>query len=247
MPDYSLSSLTAALPDWDVRLLPRTASTNRWALRALQRGKLAAPAVVVARNQTAGRGQGANRWYSDAGSLTVSFVLPTAWSPQPGSLPLRMALAAAQAIERFVGPCDLQVKWPNDVLAGGRKLAGILCERVGNADVVGIGINVTTDFAGAAAEVRRLAVALNQLGAAPPTRQALVIELAAQLRQTTPATTWRESYHARLAQRDQSITLQTEQGPQVGVLRGVDEEGRLLLESAGVTAAHWTGRIRWSW
>jgi BirA family biotin operon repressor/biotin-[acetyl-CoA-carboxylase] ligase len=97
--------------------------------------------VVVADHQTAGRGRLDRRWEAPDGSaLLASFVL----APHP-----LMSLVAGVAAAEACGP-DVRLKWPNDLMVGGRKAGGILVEMTGAKAVVGIGINLTWAPAGAA-------------------------------------------------------------------------------------------------
>jgi BirA family transcriptional regulator, biotin operon repressor / biotin---[acetyl-CoA-carboxylase] ligase len=102
--------------------------------------------VLVAESQTAGRGRMGRSWLSAPGaSLTFSVLLrpvsvPTA---RRSWLPLLTGVAAARAVRDVSGVAAV-LKWPNDVLAGSRKLAGILAEQSGDAVVIGIGLNVAT-------------------------------------------------------------------------------------------------------
>ena len=132
--------------EWDVRRVAETASTNADAAEAARAGA-AEGVVVVADQQTAGRGRLDRTWESPPGSgLAMSAVL------RPAGLPLArwpwIPLAAGIATARAVAQLRLvaQLKWPNDVEVDGRKLAGILTERIecpdGPAAVVGIGLNV---------------------------------------------------------------------------------------------------------
>ena len=94
--------------------------------------------VFTAREQTAGRGRLGHKWYARAGeNLTFSVVLSVADLPleQVMTLPLVVGLA----VRRVTGGA---VKWPNDVLVDGRKIAGILCERHGDNVICGVGVNV---------------------------------------------------------------------------------------------------------
>jgi BirA family transcriptional regulator, biotin operon repressor / biotin---[acetyl-CoA-carboxylase] ligase len=99
-------------------------------------------AVVVAGEQTAGQGRHGHSWHSEPGNgLYVSIVLP----PAP-VLTLALGLATVEAIAQVCGvACDL--RWPNDVMIGSRKIAGILVQLVDGRAIAGIGINVNhTDF-----------------------------------------------------------------------------------------------------
>jgi BirA family transcriptional regulator, biotin operon repressor / biotin---[acetyl-CoA-carboxylase] ligase len=100
--------------------------------------------VVVAEEQTAGRGRRGRTWESAArAGLWWSLLLrPTVSADQLGWLPLVMGVGVARGIQSSTG-LDMRLKWPNDVLAGTHKVAGILAERLGDgAVVVGVGINV---------------------------------------------------------------------------------------------------------
>jgi BirA family biotin operon repressor/biotin-[acetyl-CoA-carboxylase] ligase len=102
--------------------------------------------VLVAEEQTAGRGRMGRSWVSQPGaSLTFSVLLRPAGVPpaRRGWLPLVTGVAVATAV-RAVAGLAATLKWPNDVLIGDRKLAGILAEQSGDAIVVGIGLNVAT-------------------------------------------------------------------------------------------------------
>ena len=125
------------LQDWNIRHFAETASTNL-AAREGRPGD-----VFTADYQSAGRGRLDHKWLSPPGeNLMMSAVVDVAGmdASAVSTLPLVAGLAVAEALEPFAGA--LAVKWPNDVLAGGRKLAGILCELNGEAAIVGIGVNV---------------------------------------------------------------------------------------------------------
>ena len=141
---------------WTPRLLGTTASTNADALAAAAEGA-GAGLVVVAEEQTAGRGRLDRRWTAPpSSSLLVSVLLrPPASLPVRtwGWLPLLAGLAAAGAVQETAG-VDARLKWPNDVVVDGpgwlgdpgpRKLAGLLVEAAGGAVVVGLGLNVDLD------------------------------------------------------------------------------------------------------
>ncbi len=116
-------------------------STNLEALRLRERG---APVgtVVIADTQTAGRGRLGRRWDDLPGRCLLMSVLLAAPAQAPGMLPAAAALAAAEAVEALSG-VRAQIRWPNDLLVGGRKLAGILAEGpAGGPAAAGIGVNV---------------------------------------------------------------------------------------------------------
>ena len=140
----------AVRPGWGqpLRVLPLVGSTQDEALSWAREG---APegSLVVADRQTAGRGRRGRTWHSPAGrSLYASLLLrPRTGGAALGVLTTAAGLAIAEAIEGLYA-LRAELKWPNDVTVGGRKLAGILVETVvaeGRAEIasVGMGINVS--------------------------------------------------------------------------------------------------------
>jgi BirA family transcriptional regulator, biotin operon repressor / biotin---[acetyl-CoA-carboxylase] ligase len=123
-------------------VVAQTGSTNEDLLAAARAGA-AEGAVLVAEGQSHGRGRQGRSWISPPGAaLTFSVLLRPAMPPaERGWLPLLTGVALASAVQAATG-VDVALKWPNDVLAGGAKLAGILAEQAGDAVVVGVGINV---------------------------------------------------------------------------------------------------------
>ncbi len=115
--------------------------------------------AVVARVQQAGRGRSGNVWVSPAGNLHVTVVLrPGGPARQAPELGFVTALAVAETVDALLGP-GTALKWPNDVLRGGAKLAGILLERQDDGAVLaGIGMNVRHAPAGLPYPVTSLAV-----------------------------------------------------------------------------------------
>ena len=124
--------------------------------------------VFTADFQTAGRGRLDHKWLSPPGAnLMMSAVLDVGGlSPESlATLPLVVGLAVAQAVARFLGPVPSCLKWPNDVLVGGKKISGILCERHGDCVIAGIGVNVKQrKFA---PEIAKRATSLESLGSVP--------------------------------------------------------------------------------
>lgn len=132
---------------YDVEVVEQAGSTNALVAERVAAGA-AEGLLVAAEHQTAGRGRLDRAWETPArAALTFSVLLrPHATAPEWTWLPLLAGVAVAGALREAGLQVDL--KWPNDVLVGGRKVAGILVERVespeGAAAVVGVGINVST-------------------------------------------------------------------------------------------------------
>ena len=131
-------------------------STNDEAWRGWRARRFAPGTVVCAARQTAGRGFDGSRWESDAAVGLWMSLLERA--PGVQTLPLRAALAVARCLRRTAG-VDAHVKWPNDVLVGPRKIAGILVESTADGGgaplaVIGVGVNLNQpSFSNALADV----------------------------------------------------------------------------------------------
>lgn len=132
-----------------------TGSTNDDAKEIAARLPPTDPSVllVVAETQTRGRGRGSNVWFSPRGSISMTLAISGVARGRLGTLPLGVGVCVARALGSL--GVDARVKWPNDVLIGGKKVCGILCES-GLSDglarvFVGVGVNVETDAGDAAA------------------------------------------------------------------------------------------------
>lgn len=128
------------------RTVAETGSTNADMAAWLAAGEyLPEGSWLVADRQTAGRGRLGREWLDGAGNFMGSTVVhPARTDPPVSSLALMTGLALHEAIAPLVGHSPtLQLKWPNDVLFGGAKLAGILLEMVAGCVIVGIGVNLT--------------------------------------------------------------------------------------------------------
>lgn len=98
-----------------------------------------------AERQTAGKGRLGRDWRSPEGNLYTSTIIqPRPGDPAIGGLGLLVGVALCETIRALVPTGDVRLKWPNDIMAGQAKLAGILLERSGEAVIVGIGVNVQT-------------------------------------------------------------------------------------------------------
>ena len=184
--------LAGSLLYTSIQVVQRTGSTNADLLAAARSG---APAgkVLVAEEQTAGRGRLDRSWQSEPGaSLTFSVLLRPSGVPVSarGWLPLLAGVATVSALGAQTD-LDVSLKWPNDVLAGaagsaaagagaaaGGKLAGILSEQAGDAVVIGIGLNVSATEAELPPGP---ATSLWLAGAAGPDRQSILVALLREL------------------------------------------------------------------
>ncbi|SDQ87669.1 biotin--[acetyl-CoA-carboxylase] ligase [Thermostaphylospora chromogena] len=242
-PPLSQSALNRALlrPGglWTrITVVDSTGSTNADLARAAREG---APegSVLVAEVQTAGKGRLGRSWTAPPRSaLTFSFLLrPRVPVARHGWLPLLAGLGVVSGVRR-VGEVEARLKWPNDVLIGERKLAGVLAERVDDAVIVGIGLNV-----GLRAEELPVATAtsLAVAGAASTDREpllkAVLRAIEAGYREWTAAGGDADACGLRPAYLAASATVGGRvrvelPGEQtlLGRATGVDESGRLLVE-----------------
>jgi BirA family transcriptional regulator, biotin operon repressor / biotin---[acetyl-CoA-carboxylase] ligase len=138
------------LPGFTVEVLPQVDSTNTELMRRAHAGQQE-PILLVAEQQTAGRGRMGRQWHSEAtgvGAIPLTFSLGLPLSPADWSgLSLAVGISVAQSLHP-----DLRLKWPNDIWLQGRKLAGILIETASFAGsrylVIGVGINIAARSAG---------------------------------------------------------------------------------------------------
>jgi BirA family transcriptional regulator, biotin operon repressor / biotin---[acetyl-CoA-carboxylase] ligase len=243
-----------------VEVLASTGSTNA---DLLARAAAGAPegAVLAAEEQTAGRGRMGRSWVSPPrAALTFSLLVrPDTVAPaRRGWLPLLTGVSVASAVRAAAG-VDARLKWPNDVLAGPAKLGGILAEATGDAIVIGIGLNVSTEPGelpppGPTPRPLRApagalpATSLRVLAAGDPAgsadRERLLIEILAAFEHRYQA--WRQAggdpdrcglraeYTALCATIGRRVRVELP-GDQLlsGLAVGVDPDGRLLVRVSG--------------
>lgn len=123
----------------DTVCLESVDSTNSYLKRIIKADGLTKGLAVMAKSQTAGRGRLGRTWLSNGDTLCMSIAVKNEYAE---GLTLLAALAVYEALKGFCSDKTLQVKWPNDIICEGKKLCGILCERVETYTVIGIGVNV---------------------------------------------------------------------------------------------------------
>ena len=235
-------------PPWRyVEVVDETGSTNADLIARANAGEDVDGVVLIAEHQTAGHGRVGRTWSAaPRAQLTLSVGVGAADVPAPmwGWLPLAAGLAVVDAVEA-VG-VDAALKWPNDVLAGDGKLAGILSEVAGQTIVVGIGLNVTLR----ADEVGEpLVTSLADLGVAEPDRTALAAELLRRLGERV--TGWRaadqrlmDEYRCRCTTIGSSVRAVLPGGREVvGNAISVDDQGRLRIDAQADVVAVSAGDV----
>ncbi len=211
---------------WSLRYAPVVGSTQDLARAAADAG-VADGTIFLADYQTDGRGRHGRRWLAAPGSaLTLSILFRDARrEPVPRLFTTMVAVALAGAIEEMVPTLRPRIKWPNDVMLGTRKVAGVLAEAQWNgatlAIVVGLGVNVNCT----AAELA---------GVGPVHRGQLLAALLRGLERarSLPAAALHATWQARLWGRGQRLRLTDLALDEDVVVLGVDEDGALRVRLA---------------
>jgi len=212
---------------------------------AKRRARSGAPGgtVVVAGRQTGGRGRFGRTWESPGAGVYASVVLRPEITPADASpLPLVVALGAAVALEGI--GVEAGLKWPNDIVAGERKLGGILLEMAAEADstewvVAGIGVNVSDPGHDRAAWVREQVPDVR----VPVVAAALLDGMASAYAEFCRSgfAALREGYERRMTLKGEAVTVKDLAGSIVaeGLVVGIDPGGALVVEGgAGLVAVH---------
>lgn len=208
-------------------------STNSEAKRLAP--TLSCPAVLVAEGQTAGRGRMGRSFFSPIGTgLYFSYLSDRAEPAETVCLTAAVAVAAARAIARVTG-LETEIKWVNDLLLRGRKVAGILCERFfvegRSFCVIGIGINLTSPEGDFPEELASKAGALD----VPCDKNALILALCEELCalvSALPAREFMEEYRTRSAVLRHRVHYTVNGTACEGVAVAIDDDGALVVRDA---------------
>lgn len=207
--------------------------------------------AVRADRQTAGRGRFQRNWISDAGGLWLSAVMPVEQgSAEARAFPLAVGLAVCEVL-RNLGVKELRMRWPNDILVGERKLAGLLIDQFkpGMA-VAGIGINVRNEPEARDASLKNQTTRLADLLANPPELPELTALILRGVREMaeTPMAGELQKILPRVNElwgRARRVELELDGELREGLFTGVDESGRLLLrDESGAIAAFNPWQVR---
>lgn len=202
--------------------------------------------VVLAEEQTAGRGRDGRTWRSPAGGVWLGMLLRPPL-PAAGVLSLRIGLVLADVVEAVAPGQRAELKWPNDVLVDGRKIAGILCESRWQGDTVqwlavGIGINVANEVP---LELTDRAASLRDLN--PNIRRLDVLD------QLVPALTRLTTHDARLSEFECAAYARRDwlrgrhiRAPLAGRAAGIRPDGALLIDTGAGTTMVRDGHVELS-
>jgi BirA family biotin operon repressor/biotin-[acetyl-CoA-carboxylase] ligase len=227
-------------------------STNEEAKRLAGAGE-AGPIWISAARQTAGRGRRGRAWESPSGNLAATLMLrPGKTATECAQLSFVTAIAVCDMLAEFAPGTEVRVKWPNDVLAAGRKICGILLESASQGGeapswlAIGVGVNLASHPP--ATELP--ATSLTALGIGPPAADDALLHLAAHFARWYEV--WcgdgfpaiRDGWLARAAGLGGRIRARLSHEEASGVFEGIDESGALLLrEHAGRVRAIPAGEV----
>lgn len=210
-----------------------TDSTNTAAKRLILEGKISEDAVITCARQTNGRGRRGRSWLDDGGnSLCVTLVKKLGIAEHLERLPLAVALGVYDALSSF--STNLGIKWPNDILCGGKKLSGILVELFDSYALIGVGVNVlNADFPD---EIKSIATSLRILGANAPSKDDVLIKLVECVFSSVKAISSDEAFSAALV-RYKAVSLTIHKhvcvfgaaGTATGFVKDFDDVGRIIF------------------
>jgi BirA family biotin operon repressor/biotin-[acetyl-CoA-carboxylase] ligase len=213
-----------------IRTVASTGSTNADLLAEAQAG---APEGLWLRaeRQTGGRGRAGRGWQSPPGNLYASTIVRlNPGDPDAPTLALVASVALEEVASAYAGPGKLQLKWPNDLMAGPAKLAGILLERVGDAVVIGFGVNLAHH----PTDLERPTSSLAVLAGAAPDPANFLADLADAFARWVAR--WRGEglapVRARWLERAHPLGSALSVAGMQGLFDGLDSGGALLLRHA---------------
>jgi BirA family biotin operon repressor/biotin-[acetyl-CoA-carboxylase] ligase len=211
-------------------------STNEEARRLAASGERG-PVWITAGRQTAGRGRRGRKWDSPTGNLAATLLLgPGKCASECAQLSFVSALAVSDTVASFTPDADVKVKWPNDVLANGRKVAGILLESASQgADPLFLAIGIGMNLKMHPSDTEFPATSLPALGISAPLARHALLELAGAFAKWYEV--WRadgflpirDAWLARAAGLGTRIRVRLTNEETMGIFEGIDATGALLL------------------
>ena len=196
----------------------RISSTNDYAAE----NPLAPRTVVIAGEQSEGRGRVGHTFFSPSGGVYFSYIVSTETLADPQLVTVRAAAAAAEAIETLSGK-ETGIKWVNDIFQEGKKVAGILCECVGGRIILGVGVNLAEDFP---EELSALAGGIGNVS-----KEELIIGIIRNFEAQQDRDRLLESYTNRLLVLNREVSFTLDHKVCRGVAVGVDREGGLIVDT----------------
>jgi len=237
--------------------LPETRSTNSFAKELVSSNKQAEGIIVLANYQTEGRGQGSNKWLSEKNAnLLISVIVKFDFLIPENQfyLNISVCIAIVRSIEEICG-IRAKIKWPNDILIGRKKVAGILIENsIGrkkiNNSIIGIGLNVNQKyFDPSLTHATSLALETGIMYSVDEVLNILInnLRIYYQHLKSNKLSTLKKMYENLMYGFNESIVLTGKNGETIeSIIIGIAENGELIVESAGSVLAfnHDQARIK---
>jgi len=225
----------------------RLSSTNTFLKERLAlEPELSSGTVVAAREQTQGRGRREREWLSAANeNLTFSLFLRTV--SKPWKIPSATMAAAISVAELLKAEgVNAALKWPNDVLVGGKKICGILSEAVSGGVIIGIGLNVnmkcTDHIDQPATSILMESGERRSVDALLETLLPILSDRLGDWEQGGFSEV-RKNWEAKVPTLGKAVKVRDGDNVRTGILRGFGDDGELLLEENGVVSAVWAGDV----
>lgn len=226
--------------DWQIKLFDAIDSTNTYAKEALTRGDVTIPTMIVANQQTGGRGRLGRTFVSPADTgLYISFALPLPIGTLvlPGLLTTGTAVAVSRAIKQTIG-IELDFKWVNDLLFENRKVGGILTEAVMDfesqqvsAIIVGIGLNLQQPYNLDATLENKVGGMVEHLTVSRNVIVAALLDEFVKLYAEYTDGSFLTAYRQRNIVINQTVTLKYGKEILTGIVKEIDDQGQLLVDT----------------
>jgi len=222
-----------------VEIFESLSSTNDYAITRVGDENLLLPLLVIAEEQIAGRGRGANQWWSSEGALTFSLLVDGLDNVPAAFLSLAVGVGLCDAVRSMGGGFDAGLKWPNDIFLGDKKAGGILIECPAAATgqfVIGIGLNVNNSIADAPPEVVARATSLSDVAGELLDSQRVLIMLLQHVEDAIAAIDadlqgLQRRWQELCILSGRQVTLETSEGTLTGICQGIADDGALLVET----------------
>lgn len=212
--------------------------------------------VVIANEQKSGRGRLERPFESNSGGIWMSVILRPQMAPhQAAQITLFTSVVIAEALSELTG-LTIKVKWPNDLYLNDKKLCGILTEMNGELDsinylIIGIGINVNQKENQFSNHLREKATSINIASNATWNRAEIVQKILTALEvnyeqyMNKGFSTYKEKWTSMAYKINESITIQTPQQNYSAILKGIDDNGALLIKQGSKIVPLYSGEIIW--
>ncbi|HNR64721.1 MAG TPA: biotin--[acetyl-CoA-carboxylase] ligase [Atribacterota bacterium] len=237
--------LTTSYIGQTIYYFPELSSTNTMAnqMAGEMSGKMPEGTIIIAEKQSGGKGRSGKKWISPPGGIWSSIIFyPLDISTHISLFTLMAAAAVARTIDKLFPQIRVHIKWPNDILTGGRKICGILTEMSTEKKnvkwvIVGIGINVNNDSSCLPEEIRENSLSLKEITGHPINRINLISHLCSEI----------ERFYEAFKNKDYSLIIEewktynnvigkkikVNLGEKIiiGEAIGIDEKGALILKT----------------